>query len=98
MVSYADIQNAYNKLYTQVSKYIWSFPVVAALADLEIAIYQTCQDLVDIRSRYLRFRGLITSVLYNDEELKEAMDNLESLIYEDSVYVKLNKVNEVIQL
>ena len=97
MVSNADIQNAYNKLYTQVRKYIWDFPVVAALADLEISIYKTSLDLLDVRLKYLRFRGLITSEIYSDEQLKDAVDYLESLIYENDVYVKLNKVNEVIQ-
>ncbi len=97
MISYADIQVAYNRLYTEVRKYLWDFSVVAALADLEIAIYKTCQDLSDIRTKFYRFKSLITDVLYTDEELSCAIDYLESLILEDNVYVRLNQVNEVVQ-
>lgn len=97
MVSNSDIQNAYNKVYSEIRKYIWDFSVVACLADLEIAIYKTCQDLSDIRTKYQRLRSLISFEIYSDDDLKDAMDYLESLINENDVYVKLNKVTEVIQ-
>jgi len=97
MVSNSDIQNAYNKVYAEIRKYIWDFSVVASLTDLEIAIYKTCQDLSDIRTKYKRLRSLISFEIYSDDDLKDAMDYLESLINENDVYVKLNKVTEVIQ-
>lgn len=96
-VSYAEIQNAYNKLYVEIRKYIWDFATVAALADLEIAIYQTCQDLPDIRIKFARLKSMLADILYSDEDMKRRLEYLEELIYEDNVFVKLNQVNEVIQ-
>lgn len=96
MVSYADVQNAYNKVYAEVRKYIWDFSVVAALADLEIAVYKTCQDIPDIRMKLQRFKSMIVDVLYEDEDLKKRLEYFENLIKDNEVYVKLNMVNEVI--
>ena len=96
MISYAEIQNAYNKVYAEIRKYIWDFSVVAALADLEIAVYKTCQDLSDIRTKYYRLRSMVSEVLYTDEDLKKRLDYFEDLVTNNEVYVKLNMVNEVI--
>ena len=96
-VSYAEIQNAYNKMYVEIRKYIWDFATVAALADLEIAIYQTCQDIPDVKAKLYRLKSLLNGVLYCDEELKRRLEYLEELINEDHIFVKLNQVNEVIQ-
>lgn len=98
MVSYADIQDAYNRLYAQIRKYVWDFSTVVYLADLEIAVYKICQDLSDIRIKCARLKSMITDELYDDEDLKKAMDYFESLITSDGVYVKLNQVQEVVQL
>lgn len=97
MISYAEIQNAYNKLYVEIRKYIWDFATVAALADVEIAIYQTCQNLPDIRVKLSRLKSQLMDVLYTDEALKKRLEYLEELVYDDEVYVKLNMVNEVVQ-
>lgn len=97
MISYAEIQNAYNKLYVEIRKYIWDFATVAALADVEIAIYQTCQNLPDIRVKLSRLKSQLMDVLYTDEALKKRLEYLEELVYDDKVYVKLNMVNEVVQ-
>ncbi len=95
-VSYAEIQNAYNNLYASVRKYIWDFATVAALADLEIAIYKTCQDVPDIRIKLARLKSMLTEVMYQDEDMANKVKYLEDLIYEDTIYVKLNKVEEVV--
>lgn len=98
MVSFADIQNSYNRVCAELRKYIWGFPVVAALADLEVAVYKTCQDLGDIRTKYQRLKSLIMDVVYTDEDLRDQLDSFESYIDEDEVYVKLNQVEEVVQI
>lgn len=98
MVSFAEIQNGYNNIYREIRKYIWDFPVVACLADLEIACYKTCQSLEDLRIKFARLKGLVIDVLYEDEDFKKAMDYFEDLINESSVYVKLNQVQEVIDI
>lgn len=98
MVSSANIQTAYNQMYAEVRKYVWDFPAVACLADLEIAIYKTCQNLADVRNKFYRFRSFLTELLHTDEDLAKRVDALESLIHGDSVYVKLNQVEEVVQI
>lgn len=98
MVSFAEIQNGYNNIYREIRKYIWDFPVVACLADLEIACYKTCQNLDDLRIKFARLKGLVTEILYEDEDFKKAMDYFESLLNENEVYVKLNQVQEVIDV
>lgn len=98
MVSFADIQNAYNKVYVELRKYVWDFPTVAALADLEIAVYKTCQDLPDVRAKYYRLKGCISDVILIDEDLQKRLNIFEDLIHADDTYVKLNQVEEVIQV
>lgn len=98
MVSYADIQNAYNKVYAELRKYIWDFSTVSAIADLEIAVYKTCQDLRTIRILYSRLRSMINDAVREDEELGRRLKFFEDLIATDQVYVKLNQVEEVIPL
>lgn len=97
-VSYADIQHAYNKLYAELRKYIWDFSAVVALADLEIAVYKTCQDLLDIRVKLSRLKYQIMDVVYQDEELDKRLRYLEDLVTDTKVYVKLNQVQEVLQV
>ena len=98
MVSFAKIQNAYNKIYVELRKYVWDFSTVAALADLEISVYKTCQDLSDIRTKYYRLKSLITDVIRVDEELSRRLDSFEELIHEDETFVKLTQVEEVLQI
>jgi len=97
MISYADIQNSYNKLYKEVRKYLWDFPAVEALADLEIACYRTCQDLPEISQALDKFLLYAHDIQVEDEDLDKAVINFQKLINsDDTTYVKLNKVNEVI--
>lgn len=97
MISFADIQVAYNNLYKQVRKYLWDFQAVEALADLEIACYRTCQDLQEISSALNRFVTYTLEVRREDADLDKAINDLQSLIDSDtSTYAKLNRVNEVI--
>lgn len=98
MISYADIQIAYNNLYKEARKYIWGFSAVEALSDLEVATYQTCPDLVSIRSALYRFRQYASDILPEDDDFTKAFDRFQDLVNgDDSVYAKLNQVKEVIQ-
>lgn len=98
MINYADIQNAYNDLYVEVRKYIWSFPAVEALADLEIACYQTCPDINNIKQALNRFRQYALEVMYDDEDMTETFDDFAELLdSDDTTYAKLNKVQEVLE-
>lgn len=98
MISSFDIQNAYNALYKELRKYIWDFSVVVALADLEVAVYKRFQDIHDVKMKFYRLRSDISDVIYSDEDLKYAVDNFGELLNEDTVYVKINQVEEVLQV
>lgn len=97
MISYSDVQNAYNKLYVSLRKYIWDFSVVEALADLEIAAYKTFPDVADVRSKFYRLRGMISFLFIEDEDMKKRFDSLGDILEEDITFSKINQVNEVIQ-
>lgn len=97
MVSYATIRTAYNDVYAEMRKYIWGFPAVEALADVEVASYETCVDLDNLRSLFYRLRQHTREVEFEDTDLKKALDAFQEIIDNDNeVFVKLNKVNEVV--
>jgi len=97
MISYSDIQNAYNRVYAAMRKYIWDFSVVEALADLEIAAYKTFPNLSEVRSRFYRLRGMVSYLFPEDKEMKKRFDSLGDILEEDVTFSKINQVNEVIQ-
>lgn len=97
MIGSSILQTTYNKLYVELRKYIWSFEAVNAIADLEIACYQSFADLsavrrnVDIVAQYAR------DVMKDDEDLKKAFDAFDDLLKdEEEMYVKLTAVKEEI--
>lgn len=97
MLNYADIQIAYNKLYTEIRRYIWSFEAVCALADLEIACYKTCPDLDEVKNAFYTFKLYAQQLFSEDEELESVFDNFEDIMNsDDTTYAKLNKVEEVV--
>lgn len=98
MISYADIQHAYNKLYAEIRRYMWEFQAVEALADLEIACYKTCQDLPEIRTALSKLELYTHEVQNEDEDLDKAFQKFHEILDDaDETYVKLSKVNEVVQ-
>lgn len=98
MISYKSIQRAYDNLYKVIREYIWGFPVVEALADLEIESYKTCPDIVRVRSKLNNLKLQVLDVIREDEELDKAFENFNTLISEsDDVYAKLTQVKEVVQ-
>lgn len=97
MISYADIQIAYNQLYKEIRKYFWDFPAVEALSNLEVACYKTCQDLPEIRLAFDKLCKFTEDIQIEDEDLDKVVTKFKDLIdSDDTTYVKLNKVNEVI--
>ena len=98
MISSSSIQNAYDALYKQMRKYIWDFPVVAALADLEVAVYKKFQDLSDTRTKFYRLRSSVVDVLHTDEEFKDSFDEFEDILKDNEVFAKINQVEEVLQV
>lgn len=99
MTSCYEIQSAYVDLYKQLRNYIWGFQVVDAIADLEIACYQSCPNLADVIRCLNKLSSEIVEVTKEDEDLKKSIDNMRKLLEStDSTYIKLNKVREVIPL
>lgn len=97
MISYADIQHCYNNLYVEARKYLWDFEAVNALADLEIACYKTCQDIEEVTHALDKFLSYAYDVQIEDEDFAKAVTAFHTLLDDaDSTYVKLYKVNEVI--
>lgn len=97
MISFADIQLCYNDLYKEARRYIWDFPAVEALADLEIASYETCPNIQDIRNKLAKFQQFALNIIRDDEEFKKAYDAFEEFINsDDTSYAKLNQVKEVV--
>ena len=97
MTSIADIQNQYVNLYEQLRNYIWDFDTVAAIANLEIDVYESFPDMKQVTVDFLKLRNCINQFEYEDEDLDNAIASFEDVISEsDEVYVKLNQVKEVL--
>lgn len=95
MIGSSILQTTYNNLYTQLRKYIWSFEAVNAIADLEIACYQSFADLLSVRRHLDRVAQYARDVIKDDEDVKKAFDAFEDLLKdEESMYVKLTAVKE----
>lgn len=97
MINCAEIRNEYNRLYTEVRRYIWSFHAVEALADLEIACYETCLNMENVRKAFYRFRQYAMEAMYADIDLSKAFNRFEKLMNsDDTSFAKLTKVEEVL--
>lgn len=97
MISCSEIHNLYNDLYKEIRKYFWTMPAVEALADLEVACYKACPDLVEVKNCVNNLKLYARDVILDDEDLKDAFDAFDEINVDDTVYVKLDKVNEVVQ-
>lgn len=99
MISNYELQQAYNDLYEVLREYIWEYAVVDAIADLEIAVYETMADIPNIRSQFNKLRQLVRPVSQKEADLRDALDAFDKTIKDDdTVYCKLTKVNEVLQV
>lgn len=97
MINFKDIQSAYIELYKQLRRYLWGMDTVETIADLEVSANTTFPDLDQIRKHLSDLKIKISDVIKKDEDLKSAMDDFEELLSSsNTVYAKLNQVNEVI--
>lgn len=98
MLNCATLQKAYNDLYKQIRNYMWSFQAVEAIADLEIACYKACPDLDEVRRCLNRLLQYMRDVMNDDPDLEKAVNKFQDTLSDETeTYMKLNKVNEVIQ-
>lgn len=96
MISSSEFQVAYQNLFKQLRNYIWDVDTVENIADLEVAIYDAFPNRDVMRQKFNRLRCDINYANVDDEELKKAIDSLDSLLQaDDTLYVDLYKVQEV---
>lgn len=96
-ISNLELQQLYIDLYAEIRRYIWPIGTVSALADLEVATFQACPTLDNIRNSLKTLGILIRDVMSEDELLKEAYESFQSSIEDvNTTYTVLNKVEEVI--
>ena len=95
VISLKDIQRVYEKMYSEIRKYIWSFEAIHKLADLEISAYNRFPDLEDVKLKFYALKELIYPTILEDEDLEKAVDNFEKVINSaKDVYAKLISVRE----
>ena len=104
VITSSDIQVCYEHLYTFLMNYLWEFPVVQSLANLEIAIFKRFPSK-DEMENCLRDLKLNISYTYNElanddePEFKEAFEELEEVIEnfdDEKAGCELYSVEEVI--
>lgn len=85
-------------MYKYLRNYIWGFDTVERLADLEVEVYNSFPDISKIQSVFNQLYIDIRSVLDEDEELAQAVNEFKDLIMsiEGEFYLKLDKVQEAI--
>ena len=91
IITSADLQAKYEKLYAFLMEYLWEFKTVQALANLELAIFKRFPDKEEMQKC---FRALKLEIFHTYKELSEddqkdfekAVDDLEQSIedYEDA--------------
>ena len=102
VITSSDIQVRYEQLYKFLMDFLWEFPVVQQIANLEIAIFKRFPDK-DEMLKCLRELRTAISYTYNEldqadePEFKKAFDALEKAIddYEDAG-VELYSVEELV--
>ena len=104
LITSSDIQVAYEHLYKFLMEFLWEFPVVQSLANLEIAIFKRFPDKEEMIDRLRELKHNVSQT-YNelsredDTEFEEAVDDLEKAIEdydEEKTGCELYSVEEVI--
>ena len=106
VVTSADIQVAYEHLYSILMDFLWEFHVVQDIANLEISIFQKFPDKNDMQRclQKLKFEIQYTyNALAEDDkmEFKEAIEDLEQIIEdydEENTGCELYAVEEVVDV
>jgi len=106
IITSADIQNAYQKLYVFLMEYLWDYKVVEALANLEISCYKTFPDK-DEMLKYLDELRKGIQATYNElskddePEFEKACTRLANTIENytpDSALVEIYSVSEPVEI
>lgn len=96
MTNQKEFQRAYNKLYKQMRKYVWSFDIVCVLADIEFGCYTLFVRDDSLKKNIDKLGQLIATTLKEDKDLTAAYNKLRNLIYDkQDVFVRLQRMKEV---
>lgn len=93
------IQNEYNRLYSQMRRYIWPFDIIEILAELETQVYEAFPNLTNIRNTFYTLKREIKNISNKgiDDELSNSLDDFEKIIIDDGdLYLSIKQVREVI--
>lgn len=102
LVTSAELQVLYEHLYKFMMDFLWEFPVVQSLANLEIAIFKRFPDKEEMQNCLRKLKQEISYTYTeldknNEPDFKESMEELEDAIeqFEDAG-CELYSVEEVI--
>lgn len=100
MISSTELHNAYNDLYKQMRRYIWSINTVQILASLEVAVYKAFPDESEVRKCYDALYRDIKGDIPRDEDTEDfykSFDEFEDTLNNfDSIYNDIYVVSEVL--
>lgn len=101
MTATASLQILYNKLYKKLREYIWEFPVVESIADLEVLVYQKFPEVSDVKKAYTKLLNDVkhTDVYSEDEDLKSTFERFGNALDDiDSIYSDIVTFKEVVDV
>lgn len=97
MITSRILQAAYTDLYVVLSEYIWDFDTVSAIADLEVASYQTFPDIGDIKRKLSKLKQLVQHSDVWDDDIDAVFSSYEELLEDNEVYADLAQFREVVK-
>lgn len=97
MISSAELQYEYTKLYALLREYLWPIDIIEVISDLEVACYTAFPDMNKVKSAFGKLRKATKEIEKEDEDLKKRLESFQTLLDgADGVYCKLNSVQEVV--
>lgn len=98
MISSQEFRNQYEKFYNSMREYLWSYPVVEQLAEVEVDIYSAFIDRDKLRNDFNKLVSDIDrDILDDDTDLQKSIDNIRELIdsEDEDSYLTISRVQEV---
>lgn len=99
MIDTKELQLKYINLYKQLRRYIWDYPSVRLLANLEISIFDRFPNLDEVYKYASYLKTSADRVTDRDSDVMKAFNDLFDEIEscsDSGMYVTLNQVREVI--
>lgn len=88
MLSSADYQVAYTKLYSDLRDYIIDLQTAEALAEVEVDTFDSFIDRDKLRNDFRKLEPLVRAVIdeFDDEELEESLEAFKKLVESDDEF------------